>query len=60
MLCPPSLALHLLGLDLLKQNVAAAAAAAVDDDDDDEVVLWLCLMAQQADSLPALHKSNQL
>lgn len=59
MLCPPSLTLHLLGLDLLKQNVAAAAAAAVDDDDD-EVVLWLCLMAQQADSLPALHESNQL
>lgn len=56
MLCPPSLTLHLLGLDLLKQNVAAAAAA----DDDDEVVLWLCLMAQQADSLPALHESNQL
>lgn len=55
MLCPPSLTLHLLGLDLLKQNVAAAAAA-----DDDEVVLWLCLMAQQADSLPALHESNQL
>lgn len=46
-----------------QNNVVAAAGAdagAGADDDDDEVVLWLCLMAQQADSLPALHKPHQL